>query len=318
MIHTSSSTGQPRQDLAGVYAANGPEFGDDMMRAHEILPDFAVREISGLYPTTGLGTWGKHYSTKGAWKSPASSSNHDISTKTYAIEPYRHKSLATKDEARLYGSWFDAEKLAAERVRQVVRLDREVVTAALVFNTGTFATSGTNTLATSTRWDASSGTPVSDVQTAKVQLQSKYGVMANTLIITYYGICNLHKSTQMQAFFTDTFGPTLQGQITPSALQSIFGLEKIIVVGATKDTTIQPTTPALSAVWDEDMAMVCRTPMGRNISEPCLGRTFRLETPNIRSWPENDPEGSWVLAEDLMNPALMDTPIGCLITNTKT
>ena len=317
-MHNTSSTSQPRQDLAGLYSTNDPKHGGQMYQAGAVLPDFTVREVSGLYPTADRAAWATPYNVKGGWKAPASQSDISTGTSTYAIEPYRHKSVATEDEARLYGSWFDAEQVAMRRVKNVIDLAREIDTAALVFNTSTFATAGLNTFATSAgRWDASSGTPISDVQTAKYQLKKGYGVEANALIITSYGLYNLMKCTQMAGYFLDHYGPVLPGKPEPTALSAIFGLKYIIEVGATKNTAVQPTATSMSSIWDEDYAMVCRIAEGGDIDEPCLGRTFRLETPNIRSWESNDPAGSMIFAEDLMALKLMATPIGCLITNTK-
>ena len=319
MIISTSSTGQPRQDLYGAYSAfNNAERG---YVADAVLPQFSVGEYNGQYPVIGREVWATGYDVKAAIRAESSQSDMSTSTDTFSLTQYRHKMLVVEQEARFYRSWFSAEEVAATRVRGIIELAREIDTAAAVFNTTTFNTANVNriTLAAGSEWDVAAGTPVANVQAAIQALVGNYGVLPDTLIITRYGLSKLMVTNEFRGYFTDAFGPTIQGLPPISALQSIFGLQNIIVPFGIKNGALAGQTFSASRIWDEDYAMVCKINSSNDFSQPCLGRTLTLDgnVASIKSWPHPDPDGSWIRAMHILSPKIVTTPIGCLISNTK-
>lgn len=319
MLISTSGTGQPRQDLYGAYSAF--DVNERGYVASQVLPEFGVGEYNGQYPVIGREVWATAYDVKAAIRAESSQSDMSTSTDTFSLVQYRHKTLVVEQEARFYRSWFNAEEVATQRMRGVLELAREIDTAAAVFNTTTFNTSNVNTitLAAGAEWDVAAGTPVTNVQAAIQALVGNYGVLPDTLIITRYGLSKLMVTNEFRGYFTDAFGPTIQGLPPVSALQSIFGLKNIIIPHGIKNGALAGQTFSASRIWDEDYAMVCKLSSSADFSDPCLGRTLTLDgnMASIKSWQQPDPDGSWIRAMHIMSPKVMTTPIGCLIRNTK-
>jgi hypothetical protein len=317
-MYETSSTVFPRQDLQGAYSAFDPKSRGFV--ADFVLPRLEVSEEGGAYTVIPREVWTQRVDTKVASKAKSSTSDWTTDNDTFQLVEYRHKGLALKRDARRMRSFFDVEEVEAQRVAGVVAIDREIDTATAVFNTTTFNTNNVNTMTLGTPWDASGGTPVSDVETAKNALVQYYGTLANTLIITRYGLAKLMASTEFRGYFTDMFGSTLIGMPPVSALQRIFSLENIIVPHGIYNSANPGAAFSPTAIWNEDYAMVCRIDSGRDIREPQLGRTLTLDglETQIDSWEEEDPAGTWIRATELIQPKLTKTPVGFLIRNTKT
>jgi hypothetical protein len=165
------------------------------------------------------------------------------------------------------------------------------------------------------------GTPLTDVATARYALEANYGIPANTLIITSYSVSKLMVSTQFRNAFTGFFpGGLIPAMPSVEHLKAIFGIENVIIPRARKNTAAPNATPSLAPIWDEDLAMVCRIESGPDVTTPQLGRTFTLDGNGVRieTWDSNDPPGRVVRCEQIIQPKLMATPIGHLISNVKT
>jgi hypothetical protein len=317
-VYETSSTVFPRADLAGAYSAF--DAVNQGFVADFVLPRMSINEEAGVYTVIPREVWTQRVDTKVASKAASSTADWTTDNDTFQLVEYRHKGLVVARDARRYRSFFDAEEIETRRVAGVVARDREIDTATAVFNTTTFGTAGVNRTSLSTPWDVAGGTPVTDVEAAKFALVKNYGTLANTLIITYYGLSKLMMSTEFKGYFTDMFGDTLIGLPPTSALQRIFGLENIIVPRGIYNSANPGATMTAASIWDEDYAMVCRIESGMDLNAPQLGRTLTLDGmgPEISSWENDDPEGVWIRAKELIQPKLTKTPVGHLISNTKT
>lgn len=318
MVPTSGTT-YPRADLMGAYSAYDPNSRG--LVASLVLPSFGVVEESGVYSTISREAWLQNIDTKRGPRSEASTSERSMGSKTFSLVEYAHKALVTRREARQFRTFEDLEMIETQAVAGIIAINREIDTANAVFNTSTFATSGVNTGATAAGpWDVAAGTPATDVAEAVRALRANYGVLANTLILTDYTFRKLGFCTQIRNLITDTYAGQIPGTLPIATLSAIFGLPNIIVAAGVYNSAKPGATASISSIWDEDKAMVCRIETGMDLRSPQLGRTLELDGvgPQIRSYAHNDPEGVWVQAEHIMTPHLMDTPVGYLITNTKT
>jgi hypothetical protein len=57
-------------------------------------------------------------------------------------------------------------------------------------------------------------------------------------------------------------------------LAAVFDLPHIIVAGGSQNTANEGQVAAISQLWSDEYAMVCRVATGADFKEPCIGRTF--------------------------------------------
>lgn len=327
-MYSTSSTLRPRQDLLGAYSSfNWRSRG---LVAGQVLPRLDVSEMAGAYTTIPVDVWTQAIDTIRAAKAGTSTADWTTGSDTFQLFEMAHKGMVDNLDQRTFQSLENLEAIEAARVAGVIAIHRERLTAAAVFNTTTFATSGVNrtTLAGGAEWDVAAGTPVLNVAAAKQALEDSYGVAANTLIIPSRAVSRLMISTEFKGRYLANYGNGVLPPIPSVAnLQAIFELENIIIPRGRYNTAAPGATPSLSAIWDEDMAMVAYIDSGPDHRMAQLGRTLTLDGGvngqgdengvTIDSWESNDPPGVWIRGRQIIQPKLMATPMGHLITNIK-
>ena len=320
MQYETSSPTRPRQDLQGAYTALN--LADRGLVADLVLPPLSVGEEAGVIPTISREVYLQRINTKRAPKASTSTADWASGTDSFSLTEYAHKGLVTERDARRFRSFFDAEEVEAKRVMEIIATDREIDTAAAVFNTTTFGTAGVNrtTLAGGAEWDVAGGVPLTNVAAAKQALVQNYGTKPNTLIIPYYVMSRLMTNTQFRNAFTGFFaGGLIPAEPSVEHLKAIFGLENVIVPFGIYNSANAGATPSYTPIWNEDYVMVCRIESGADHRAPQLGRTLQLDGNGVqfRSYENDDPEGVWIHGKHLLQPKIMPTPVGHLITNVK-
>lgn len=316
MYETSPSSTRTREDLLGAYCAFDAQRA--MFVADQVLPVFRVGEEDGRYIVVPRETYLQYVSTKRAIGAPAASSDWTPDADSWQLYNYAFKSPAFQRAARIYRNFFNVEDVEAKRCAHKIALDREIDTAAAVFNTTTFATNNVNTFTLSggAEWDVAAGVPATNVATAKTLLVENYGVEANAIIMSYWTYARLGFCTQIRDYLGDNTDQP--GMLPIPTLQGIFGLQKIIVAGGIYNSAKAGQALSPTRIWNNDYAMVTRIEDAEDIELPQLGRTLRLDgrDPVIKSYEIPDPEGNMILADDIAAPKLMKTPVGVLIRNT--
>ena len=318
MYETSPSATRPRDDLLGAYCALDTNSAG--LIADQVLPPFQVAQEDGMYSVIPREAYLQRVDTKRAIGAPAASSDWSPDSDTFSLANYAFKSPAFERAAKIYGSFMRVQDIEARRCALKIALDREIDTAAAVFNTTTFGTNNVNTftIAGGSEWDVSTGAgkPVTDIMTARtMHVENGFGE-PNALIISFYLLARLGLCTQIRDFLGDQVDQP--GLLPLPTLQGIFGLEKIIVAKGIYNSARAGQTPVWSRIWSNDYAMVCRIEDSDDIETPQLGRTLRLmdKEPTLESYVIPDPKGEMVVADDIAAPKLMKTPAGVLIRNT--
>lgn len=316
MYETSPSATRPRDDLLGAFCAF--DATKNGLIADLVLPNFGVAEEDGVYAVIPREAYLQRVETKRAIGAPAASSDWSPDSDSFSLANYAFKSPAYQRAARIYGSFFRVQEIEARRCAHKIALDREIDTAAAVFNTTTFGSNNVNTftIAGGAEWDTTSGKPVTDVTTARTLCVENGFGEPNAIIMSFWTYARLGFCTQLRDMLGDQVDQP--GMLPIPTLQGIFGLQKIIVGSAIYNSAKAGQTPVWTRVWDKDYAMVCRIEDSEDITVPQLGRTLRLDGKDatIESFDLNDPKGVMVVADEIVTPKLMKTPAGVLIRNT--
>ncbi len=142
------------------------------------------------------------------------------------------------------GHAFDLEATSSRLLLRRMKLSAEARVAAAVFNTGNFA--ATNSTVAYTAGNTATINFAADIQAAikRVKLRGEY---VNTMVLNRDVFDRIRVSDLFAKFL---FGPLGGGQqITEEMLGKAFGIPKVLVADAAKDSADKGLTPSLSYIW---------------------------------------------------------------------
>jgi hypothetical protein len=173
----------------------------------------------------------------------------------------------------MYARYFDAEAVAVERAVHKMRLAREIRVAAMLQSTSIITATG----GVAIEWDTSATcTPKADVKTAIDALRASRGIMPNAAVMSYKVFQNVLMSAELKTYLQYTSPHLIETeQAQLDMLAKYFGLQRVIVGKAMKDSANKGITASIGEVWDDEYVLIARlASSGRDLKEPCLGRTF--------------------------------------------
>lgn len=185
--------------------------------------------------------------------------------------------IDARDEKR-YMHIIDAERVAAARAMSLVMRNHEKRVASAVFNPSVWNGASLTTAITN-EWDSNHTTnavPIDDVENAVRKVYDVSGLWCNALVINRKVFRNLRNLDQI----TDRIASAGAGDaikasdITPAMLAMVFDLDYVIVAGSSQNNAREGQPGAISQIWSDEYAMVCRIATTNDIREACIGRTF--------------------------------------------
>jgi hypothetical protein len=273
MPRPTSGTTLQRPDLGALayeYLANADERG---FIGLQILPLFDVAEQSADYPVIPIEALLKLQDTARAPRGAYNRGDYEFETGTYSCKENGWEEPVDDVEARLYSRFFDAEEVAVMRATDILLRAQEARIAAAVFNTNNI----TGTAAVTTEWStAATCTPYADVQTAKAAMRAASGLIPNIMAMTHKVFQNIISAKEIR----DKFQYTAPFETRPfdaqlAAMATYFGVDRILVGGAMKDSAKQGQSFSLADIWDDEYVLLAKVSGGgRDLRDPCLGRTF--------------------------------------------
>lgn len=252
-----------------------------------VLPSVEVPEQAGQVDTIPVESLLRDYPTGLARGGTGGYARGDFEydKTTYNTEEYGFEVPVSRRMRQQTRNHFDAEQLAADIARWTIMVQHEKRVAAAVFNATTWNGAALTTAITHEWDDAANATPIINVNAARNKVYDNSGMWPNALIVNRKVYHNLKMCDAVQAAIAASGAgdSNMQGRITARMLAEVFDLEMVLVAGGTKNTADEGQDAALSGIWSDEYAMVCRIAMqGDNIMTPCVGRTMH--------WPEDDSE----------------------------
>ena len=270
MPSPSSSIATLRPELAGSMMEFDLEADRDGYIAQRVAPVIEVAKPSGLFGKIPIEQLLKTRDTARAPGSGYARGSFTFTSQSFACEEHGAEEPVDDREAQMYGDFFDAEVIAAQRARHAVLQNYEERVETLVFNASTW----TATTITHEWDDAANAVPISDVETAVQAVYTASGLWPNALIINKKVFRNLKKVDEIQALVSSqSFMDIRPGEIGVKHLEAVFDL-MIIVAGGTKDTAVEGQTASPGPLWSDEYAMVARVATTSDPREPCVARTF--------------------------------------------
>lgn len=272
MPRPTSATTLQRPDLGAIAYEYMLEASQRGFIGLSILPVFEVPEQSGDYPIIPIEALLKLQDVKRAPRGNYNRGDYQFETGTYSCSEKGWEEPVDDTEAAMYRRFFDAEEIATKRATDTLLRAQEARIAAKLFNTGNI----TNTAAVSTEWSTlATCTPYSDVLTAKKAMRAATGILPNTMVITWTVAQNLMacKEIRDKLQYTTPFETMTEDQQL-RVLSNYFKLN-VKVGNAIKDSAKEGQSFSLAEIWDDEYCLLAAVGSGgRDLREPCLGRTF--------------------------------------------
>jgi len=263
------STAAQRPDLAAVVheAVDKP----NNFIGLQVLPIFKVEEQTGQYPVIPAEVMFSLPDTRRTSRGAYPRSDWGWEWDNYATVENGFEQRVDDRDVKLYGRYFDAEKMAGIRAQRVVLRKQEKRVADMVFNASNFTAHGV-----SHEWDdGENATPIDNVKTGRKAIHDAVGIEPNTLVIAYSTFLDLGLCDQIVDRIKYTQPSVERGDIKVDLLALAFGVERVVVGDALYNTAKKGQDASLSSLWSNEYAMLCVTDGSAMLGDtPNLGRTF--------------------------------------------
>jgi hypothetical protein len=305
----------PRADLGAAWEEYSTSLGDFV--ADQALPVFRTQQKAAKYSALSAESILQDVDAKRAPRATYNRIHSKLADMSYACEEFGFEHIVDDSERRLFASDFDAEMVATKITTRALMLQREKRASSLLFNTTTW-TGASLFLDTAVTWaTVATSTPVNDVTTAAKTVKDNCGTWPNALILNYTNLTFLLQSTQIANKFPGA--PLITWDMLKSAMASIFGLTKLIVAGAARNSADEGQTVTPTQVWSNSFAMVAVVPDDpQNLVDPAVGRSFLWvpDSPNsvtVEMYREEASRGDVVRARHSMDEVVHDPKFAFLL-----
>jgi hypothetical protein len=211
--------------------------------------------------------------------------------KPYSVENHALDALVPRELQRDANQvpGIDLSRVAVSNTMNSLGLELESQQAALAVLATNYDAGHKVTLAGATKWSAATGTPVTDIETAKEAIRASCGKRPNTLVLSAvaYKACRTNPNVISRFAYSKGDKP-----ITAADLAALFDV-KDVVVG---DAIVSDQAGTFTDVWGNNAVLAyVAPPAERNQQVPSFGYTYTLRGHPLVEMPYWDAgRKSWV------------------------
>jgi hypothetical protein len=130
--------------------------------------------------------------------------------------------------------------------------------------------------------DATNAVPIDDVGDAISAFRLQCGMFPDALVLNYDVYKNAKNTDQVVDRLKYTFPGIDIANMGPRQLATCLGVNDIWVAGAIYDSAGEGLDASIAAIWSNEYAALVKVNGSRDITRPCVGRTFL--------WTEDSPQ----------------------------
>lgn len=270
-LNYSGSYANPRLDLGVAFMEHTADIEEFIGR--QIIPVFRSTKKAASFSAITRETLLQDKNAERAAGSGYNRIHSGAKDKSFDCPEYGLEHVVDDSERALYQTDFDADDVAAKVLSRSFWLQYEKRVATLIFNTTTWTGSALYTDNSSAPWDTAASDVIAHVAAAKEKVRVLTGMVPNALILTQAQLENLLRNDKVIARFPGA--SIITEEMVRNSLGSIFGLRKLIVGRAVRNSAIEGQTFSGTDVWTDDYAMVALVAdEGAPLSTPCVGRSI--------------------------------------------
>lgn len=170
----------------------------------------------------------------------------------------------------------DLGKRAVNVAMRNMLLSLEVDQATLATTAGNYGAGNKVTLSGTTKWSASTGTPLTDIDTGREAIRQACGVYPNTLVLSAlaFNACKNNPNVVARMQYNGVAG-TDASMITPKMLAGLFNVENVVIGAGVYWSDANVSTD----IWGNNavLAYVPQNSADLSLEEPSYGYTYTLD-----------------------------------------
>jgi len=250
--------------------------GDNGFIANKVFPIFETAAISDTFSRVGVKVMSQNPDTSYAGGRP-NRGDFEVVQDSYTCAPNAWETFVRDIERGRAKGRVDLDKIAAAIPSRVLMTNLEKEAAAVLNNNTNFpvASPTDNGHTVSNNWsNASTGTPLADVQLGQTAIRKKTGgLLPDTLILPYSALVSISNNDSIINRIKNVSLTVENGLLKSPELCSLFNVQRILVPGAMRDTANQGLAASISDVWSSDFASLVISAPTTTMDPESLERT---------------------------------------------
>lgn len=279
--------------------------------ADKISPRVPVGKQSDKYYTYDKSNLRIDNTKLGNDKASANQASFSLSDSNYYCEGYALKDLVTDKEIKNADPALNPKTDTTEFLTDKMLIDREYRVASQLMSTSNITQY--TTLSGTGQWsDYTSGVsdPIGDIKTGIATIRAATGYKPNTVLMDNDVALTLAAHPYMVDLVK---GHTSVAEATIlKVLKDLFGLNPLIA-NSVYNSAKEGQTDSLSSIWGKDVLLAYVSPrVGKKIAT--LALTFDWGGRVVKTWNNNDPEGTWIKCEEQgLDEKIVGAALGYLV-----
>ena len=237
--------------------------------SQQVFPRINVMKQSDKYFTYTKADWFRDEAGRRADGTESVGSGYNLSSATYSCDVWAfHKDVGEQVRANSDVP-LRPELDATQFVTQVLLQRQEAQWMTDFFGTSIWA----NDVTPTNLWsNQTASDPVGDIQTGITTILQNTGQMANTLVLGYQVFVQLKQHPDLIDRMKYSSMPT-DRTLTPSLMAEVFGVDRVLVSSAIKNTAVEGATGSYSFHAGKH-ALLCHSPASAGLLTPMAAATF--------------------------------------------
>ena len=234
--------------------------------ASKVFPTIPVEKQRDKYFVYTKGDWFRDEAQLRAPATESAGSGYNLTTATYNTQVYAfHKDVDDQVRANADNP-LNPDRDATSFITQRMLLRQEIQWASEFFTTSVWATDSTPT----NLWnDYTASDPIGDVETAKATILTSTGFLPNTMVMGY----DVFRQLRNHPDIVDRVKYTSAENVTEDILARFFGVDRILVARAVKNTALEGAATSMSSIVGKNAALYYVAPSA-GILTPSAGYQF--------------------------------------------
>lgn len=200
-----------------------------------------------------------------------------------------------------------------KRVLQAVMLDNEIKAQAIAQNTVNVGSSSVPTI----KWDGTSPTIETDVDTAKSAIRKAAGVMPNKILLNV-DVQNAIKTDSTVRNLIRYTMPAAKNLLTDGDLPPILWNLKTVIAGSIQDTANEGQTAAVSDIWTDNVLIWHQDPLA-GLEALTYATAMRVKQSGkdilVTVWRENNRKGEFIEVSMIQDEKVVASECAYLLTD---
>ena len=262
--------------------------------AEILLPSVPVALQSGKHFVYDKGKFRSEDSKRGSG-ARSKEVTHGLTTGlTFYCEDHALKEFVADEDVRLAPAGVDPYVDATENVTEKLFVEREVEAATILTDTAVMTQN--TTLTGTDQWNDSNSDPIEDIKTGKATVHSSIFKDPNTLLLGK----EVYEKLLDHPAIIERIKHSQLGVASAELLARVFGVDRVIIGAAGKNTAVEGQTDSMSYIWGKNAVLAYISQrLGQKVVS--LGVTYQWntrKTERLNGTDERDRRGQFVRVGD--------------------